>query len=165
MPGVHAPAPRRIFCRGASQWRAPVAKIGVDAIERILAATGEKHIPPDLDTDRLTVGLDRCLATYDAAVAGKSDTPVTKKIPPPKSIRAAAVRFKQQLMSDEIWTSQDWEAEYVSEEVGYMIQRLDWKINDLSHELEWGPDFDEAMRLNRSPREYADRWKSHSPLE
>src|SRR5262245_22991377 len=39
------------------------------------------------------------------------------------------------------------------------------EIEVLTFELEWGPDWREAIRLDVSPRTLADRWKARSPFE
>jgi hypothetical protein len=154
---------------------APVIKIapnpdahafGLDAIDRILAAIGEKHIPPNLDKYKLKIGLTECLATYHAAVERNSDRPTKNKIRRLNSIRTAAARFRKQLASDEIWDlAQHYEAEYIHHSVGILISSLDVEIDILTSRLEYGPDLDEAIRLKVEARKHADRWKARSPVE
>ena len=76
-------------------------------------------------------------------------------------------RLEQQLVPDDVW---DWsdtysECEYLQSEVQHLIKWLDSEIQDLTFELEWGPDWREAIRLNVGPRTLAERWKTRSPFE
>jgi hypothetical protein len=143
--------------------------LDASAVERILAAVGEKFIPPDLDKQKLVTDLASCLATYSSAVQRRSDKPTKDRIHRLKSIQKAAKRFEGQLMPDDVW---DWndrysECELLQSEVEYLIKRLDSEIEDLTWELEWGPwrDFREAIRRNLSARDLANRWKVRSPFE
>jgi hypothetical protein len=139
------------------------------AVERILAAVGEKFIPPDLDKLKLAEDLATCFTGYSSAVQRRSDKPTKDRIHRLKSIQKAAKRFEGQLMPDDVW---DWsdsysECELLQSEVEYLIKRLDSEIEDLTWELEWGPwqDFREAIRRNLSARALANRWKVRSPFE
>jgi hypothetical protein len=138
-----------------------VGNIGVDAIERILAATGAQHIPRSLDKNELAAGLEACQRTYVVIVERNSDRRVKNEIRRLKLIQAAAVRFNKQMTGDDIWSSQDWEVEHVSYEVDSMIRRLEYRINDLEYDLRWGPDFLNVARLGI----YKDTWKAYSPFE
>ena len=137
------------------------------AVERILAAVGENFIPPDLDKQELHIGLVSCLTIYSCAVQRRSDKPTKDRIWRLKSFQNAAKRLERQLVPDDIW---DWsdtysECERLQEEVKYLINRLDLEIDDLTFELQWGPDWHENIRRGLTPRALADRWKSRSPFE
>ena len=141
--------------------------LDASAVERILAAVGEKFIPLDLDKQKLVTDLASCLATYSSAAQRRSDKQTKDRVRRLKSIQNAAKRLERQLVPDDIW---DWsdrysECEYLQNEVKYLINRLDLEINDLTFELEWGPDWHEAIRRNLAPRALADRWKARSPFE
>jgi hypothetical protein len=132
------------------------------AVERILAAVGEKFIPPDLDKQKLVTDLASCLATYSSAVQRRSDKPTKDRIHRLKSIQEAAERLQKQLVPDDVW---DWsdrysECELLQMEVKDLIRSLDLEIADLNFELQWGPDWREA-----SPRSLLDRWRARSPFE
>ena len=135
-----------------------------EAINRILVAIDKKYIPANLDRDKLSDGLEQCLATYHAAVERNSDRPTKNRIRRLKSIRTAAARFKTQLAPDAIWDL-DQETEYIRDQVGYLIDRLDGKINDLNFDLRVGLDWEEAVHLKVPARTYTDRWRGRSPLE
>jgi len=137
------------------------------AVERILAAVGAKFVPADLDKQKLGKDLASCFTVYSSAVQRRSDKPTKDRIDQLQSIQKAANRLEEQLMPDDVW---DWsdrysECEYLQSEVQHLIKRLDSEIEDLTFELEWGPDWREAIRLNVSPRTLADRWKARSPFE
>jgi hypothetical protein len=137
------------------------------AVQRILAAVGEKFIPPDLDKQKLVTDLASCLATYSSAVQRRSDKPTKDRVRRLKSIQNAAKRLERQLVPDDIW---DWsdrfsECERLQEEVKYLIERVDLEIEDLTFELRWGPDWLENIRRGLAPRALADRWKARSPFE
>jgi hypothetical protein len=137
------------------------------AVERILAAVGEKFIPPDLDKQKLVTGLASCLATYSSAVQRRLDKTTKDRIRRLKSIQNAAKGLNQELVPDDIWDWSDMysECERLQEEVKYLIERVDSEIDDLTFELEWGPDWLENIRLGLAPRALADRWKARSPFE
>src|SRR5262249_37880370 len=137
------------------------------AVERILAAVGAKLVPADLDKQKLGKDLASCFTVYSSAVQRRSDKPTKDRIHRLKSVQEAAKRLIEQLMPDDVW---DWsdrysECEYLQSEVQHLIKRLDSEIEDLTFELEWGPDWREAIRLNVSARTLADRWKARSPFE
>src|SRR5262249_39114521 len=111
--------------------------------------------------------LASCFTVYSSAVQRRSDKPTKDRIHRLKSIQEAAKRLEKQLVPDDVW---DWtdrysECEYLQAEVQYLIRGLDSEIEDLTFELEWGPDWREAIRLNVSPRTLADGWKARSPFE
>jgi hypothetical protein len=141
--------------------------IDVSVVERILAVVGEKFIPSDLDKQKLAIGLASCLTTYSSAVRRRSDKPTKDRIRRLNSIRKAAKRLELQLQPDDVWDWSDryWECDYLQENVKDLIKRIDSDLGDLAFELEWGPDFDEAMRLRLDPRDFAGRWRAHSPFE
>jgi hypothetical protein len=137
------------------------------AIERILAAVGAKFILANLDKLKLGKDLASCFTVYSSAVQRSSDKPTKDRIHRLKSIQEAAKRLEEQLVPDDVW---DWsdryrECEYLQSEVQHLIKELDSEIEDLTFELEWGPDWREAIRLGVSPRTLADRWKARSPFE
>jgi hypothetical protein len=137
------------------------------AVERIVAAVGEKFVPADLDKLKLAEDLATCFTVYCSAVQRRSDKPIKDRIRRLNSIQKAAKRFERQLAPDDIW---DWkdrysECEYIDDHVKNLIHRLDLEIADLQFELEWGPDWHEAIRLNVSAKTLKDRWRAHSPSE
>jgi hypothetical protein len=137
-----------------------------EPIERLLTATGKTHVPNDLDKEKLADGLEACLATYLAVRERASDRPKMDRLRRLGSISKAAKRLKKQLEPDDVWDwSQDQESRYLHSDIGYLIKRIEGKISDLNHELEWGPDSDQAIRLGVDPRALADRWKAYSPFE
>jgi hypothetical protein len=123
-----------------------IAEVGMQldagAVARILAAVGEKYVPPDLDKHALVMGLASCLATYSAAVERRSDKPTKDRIRRLKDIQSAAKRLERQLVPDDVWDWSEayWECEYLHPEVGYLIQRLGREIKDLGFKLKWGLD-------------------------
>ena len=74
-----------------------MGNLGVDAIERILAATGEQHTPPNLDKKKLAAGLETCLRMYIMAVGRRSDRHLKNHIRRLKLIKAAGLRFNRRL--------------------------------------------------------------------
>lgn len=123
--------------------------------------------PPISTNRKLVTDLASCLATYSSAVQLRSDKQTKDRVRRLKSIQNAAKRLERQLVPDDIW---DWsdrysECERLQEEVKYLIERVDSEIEDLAFELEWGPNFLEAIRLRQSPRALADRWKARSAFE
>jgi hypothetical protein len=137
------------------------------AVERILAAVGEKFIPPDLDKQKLRADLVSCGETYLSAVQRRSDKATKDRISRLESIREAAKRLEAQLGPDDVW---DWkdrysECEYLQDHVENLTRLLTSEIDDLMFEVEWGPDWREAIRLNVPARALADRWKARSPFE
>jgi hypothetical protein len=145
----------------------PGSEIDPDAIERILSATGAKHIPPNLDKKKLAEGLTTCLAIYHAARERSSNKFTKDRIRRLKSILEAARTLDKRLAPDKLfdWTGGFWDCDYLHHELGNLQGKLNWEIKDLTFELEWGPDFDEAIRLGQDPRAFADRWKARSPSE
>jgi hypothetical protein len=136
-----------------------MGNIGVDASERILAATGATHTPPNLDKNELAAGLEACLRTYVAAVERRSDRRLKNEIRRLSLVRSAAVRLNKQLTADGILLSQHWEAQSAIHEIEYMIHRLEHRIKDLELELELGPDFLEPVPLGKHT------WRAYSPFE
>jgi hypothetical protein len=135
-------------------------------IERILAATGKEHVPPNLDKEKLADGLEHCLATYLAARDRSSDVPRNARLRRLRSICATAKKLKTQLAPADVldWT-RDWECEVLRKDLGGLIQKLECTISDLNQELRFGLDAEEALRLGMAPREWANRWKAYSPFE
>jgi hypothetical protein len=143
----------------------PPLEITLDAIERILAAVGEKHVPGDLDKHKLRAGLAECLATYYAALRRHSDQPIKDRLRRLKSIHRTAQQLYEQL-GPEVWDwSQHSETEHLYSALGNLIFWLNSKVEDLKSEIKWGPDFFEAVSLRVDPIVYADRWKARSPFE
>ena len=141
--------------------------LDADALERILAAVGAKFVPADLDKLKLGKDLASCFTVYFSAVQRRSDKPTKDRIHRLKSIQEAAKRLEKQLVPDDVW---DWsdtysECEYLQSEVQHLIKRLDSEIQDLTFELEWGPDWREEIRQRVAPRALADRWQARSPFE
>src|SRR5262245_17264540 len=141
--------------------------LDASAVERILAAVGERSIPSNLDKQKLRTDLVSCLETYFSACQRKSDKPTKDRIHRLKSIQKAAKRLEGQLVPDDLW---DWkdrysECEYLQREVKDLIHRLDLEVADLTFELQFGPDWREEIRQNLSPKALADRWKARSPFE
>ena len=137
------------------------------AVERILAAVGEKFVPADLDKLKLSKDLEACFTVYCSAVQRRSDKPTKDRIRRLNSIQKAAKRFERQLAPDDIW---DWkdrysECEYLHDNVENLIRLLDLEIADQQFELEWGPDWREAIHLNLPPKTPTDRWRARSPFE
>jgi hypothetical protein len=142
-----------------------IKRIRNDAIDRILDAVGREHIPEQLDRDQLAAGLKECWYTYLEVVDRNSDRPIRDKLRRLKSLRAAAKRFRPHLTPDEFWGGDFQSGEFLEKLIGWLIAWLDAQIGMLNNKLKFGPDFSEALRLKVDPREYADRWKSRSPLE
>jgi hypothetical protein len=141
--------------------------LDASAVERILAAVGEKLVPADLDKLTLAKDIATCFTVYCSAIQRRSDKPTKDRIRRLKSIQKSAKRFERQLAPDDIW---DWkdrysECEYIDDHVKNLIQRLDGEIEDLEYELEWGPDWLEAIRLNVSAKTLKDQWRARSPCE
>jgi hypothetical protein len=108
--------------------------IDATAVERILAAVGEKFIPPNLDKRKLARDIARCFTVYSSAVQRRSDKPTKDRIHRLKSIQKAAKLLEGQLMPDDIW---DWsdrysECEYLQDRVKDLIKMLDSEIEDLT---------------------------------
>jgi hypothetical protein len=104
---------------------------------------------------------------YSSAVLRRSDKPTKDRIHRLNSIQKAAKRFERQLAPDDIW---DWkdrysECEYLNDHVKNLIRLLDLEIADRQFELEWGPDWHEAIRLNVSAKTLKNRWRAMSPFE
>jgi len=137
------------------------------AVERILAAVGEKFVPAYLDKLTLAKDIATCFTVYCSAVQRRSDKPTKDRIRRLNSIQKAAKRFERQLAPDDIWGWKDRysECEYLDDNVKNLIRKLDLEIADLQFELEWGPDWHEAICLNVSPKTLTDRWQARSPFE
>jgi hypothetical protein len=141
-------------------------RISLDAVERILAAVGEEFIPPHLDQQKLALGLGGCKVTYSSAVRRRSDKQTKNRIRRLDSIRKAATRLVDQLLPDAVWRLSDRsEWDLLLSEVKTLIKSLNSEIEDLTFELEWGPDWREEIRQHLPPRALADRWKARSPFE
>jgi hypothetical protein len=143
------------------------SSLDASAVERILAAVGEKFIPPELDKQNLATDLASCFKQYSYAVERRSEKRTKDRIRRLKSIQKPATQLVRQLVQDSIW---DWsdtysECEYLQTEVQMLINRLGSEIENLTFELNWGPNWREAIRLNVSPRALADSWKARSPFE
>jgi hypothetical protein len=83
--------------------------LDASAVERILAAVGERFVPADLDKLKLAEDLATCFTVYCSAVQRRSDKPIKDRIRRLNSIQKAAKRFEGQLMPDDIW---DWSDRY-----------------------------------------------------
>jgi hypothetical protein len=73
------------------------------AVERILAAVGEKFVPAYLDKLTLAKDIATCFTVYCSAVQRRSDKPTKDRIRRLNSIQKAAKRFERQLAPDDIW--------------------------------------------------------------
>jgi hypothetical protein len=150
------------------QVEAPVITFGRDAVERILAAMGEKHISPYFDKDKLAAALVENLGTYYTLLERNSDRRRKNRLRRFKSILAAAERLKKQLQPDDLWRwEEDEGVKYFHGEVENQIWKLNRRIGDLEAEIEEGTeqDWEEAWRKNFTTKGYKAYWKSRSPFE
>jgi hypothetical protein len=128
---------------------------------------GQDKVPASLNKRELLHGLGSCLANYNAALERSSNKRIREEMARLNRALLPAKRLQREmpLPADDDRGLPFTEVEHFGELLGYLIDALESKIDDLQFELRNGPDFDEAIALNKYPREYADRWKAHSPFE
>ena len=139
----------------------------LDAVERILAKVGERHTPSDLDKHRLANALGNCLLWHHHLIETFTDKSARARIRRLTSIIKAAKRLEKELSPDDIWNpSQDCESHYLRSGINCFLGTLSSEIDDLQWNIEWGPDWREAIRAGRLPLiSWAEYWRSRSPFE
>jgi hypothetical protein len=130
------------------------------AVDRIVAAVASDHVP--IDRDGLLADIQTCLGTYYAALERASDRPLREKIRTLKKAAATARQLRDQLHSGMIDAIL---IEPLDGECEEFVSRIESRISDLEFELTFGPDWQEAIRLDQDPIKYAQRWRSRSPFE